>query len=469
MKKKTKKKNSKMEKAENVRDEEYGILLIVPVRIYGKAFRALVDSGASRCFVSPEVVQTAQLQWELHDTFLELGNGERILSRGRVTNVPVVIGNHCTRCNLTVTSLLHQVDLVLGVSWLKQVNPLIDWNAGAMYLISNGFPGSFLYGQWLESACKIGTVSIIYSSDQLEALKKPEIQKQINVIRNPCFWEYGSVKSANSWASSAARGNKCTVQLKTNDDDPENQVQCIISVTDDQCNVNQSLPSRQPCINTIQNTRNSNPKKFVHSLSRVQGKPVIKTKSRLESQRELMTARGLKKLIKREKEQVFLAVVRCIGRPKIVNAAIHPESQGLTEKKKRELMKASGPKKEFLSVKEREEEILERVQPEFRGKLREIVDEHRDVFPEKLPRGRPPKREIEHSIETDPEAQPSNRAPYRLGPAEQDELEAQIHDLVAQGFIRPTASPYCAPVLFVPKKMDDGGCALTTVHSINKR
>ena len=133
-----------------------------------------------------------------------------------------------------------------------------------------------------------------------------------------------------------------------------------------------------------------------------------------------MTSRGLKKLIKQEKHQVFLAVVRCIGRPRIVNAAIHPESQGLTEKKKRELMKASGPKKEFLSVKEREEEILERVQLEFRGKLREIVDEYRDIFPEKLPKGRSPKREIDHSIEADPDAQPPNRAPYRLGLAEQD-------------------------------------------------
>ena len=131
-------------------------------------------------------------------------------------------------------------------------------------------------------------------------------------------------------------------------------------------------------------------------------------------------------------------------------------------------MKASGPKKEFLSVKEREEEILERVQPEFRGKLREIVDEYRDVFPEKLPRGRPPKREIEHSIETDPEAQPPNRAPYRLGPAEQDELEAQIRDLVTQGLIRPSASPCDARVLLSLKRMDGGGCALTTVHSINK-
>ena len=260
------------------------------------------------------------------------------------------------------------------------------------------------------------------------------------------------MKSANSWASSAAQGTKCTVQLKTNENDPENQVQYIMSMTDDQCNVNQSVPSRQSCINTAQSTRNPSPTKSIHSLSSVQGKPVIKTKSRLESQRQLMTARGLKKLIKREKEQVFLAVVRCIGRPKIVNAAIHPESQGLTEKKKRELMKASGPKKEFLSVKEREEEILERVQPELRGKLRDIVDEYRNVFPEKLSKGRPPKREIDHSIETDPEAQPPNRAPYRLGPAEQDDLEAQIRDLVAHGFIRPSASLYDAPVLFVPKK-----------------
>ena len=91
-------------------------------------------------------MQTAQLQWEPRDTFLELRNGERILSRDHVTNIPIVTHNHCTRCNLTRTSLHHQVDLVLGVSWLKQVNPLIDWNVGAMYLFSNGSPQSFLHG-----------------------------------------------------------------------------------------------------------------------------------------------------------------------------------------------------------------------------------------------------------------------------------------------------------------------------------
>ena len=140
---------------ENVRSEEDGVLFIIPVRIYGKFFQALVDSGASRSFVSPRVVETAQLRWEPHDTFLELGNGERILSRGRVTDVPVVNGNHCTKCNLTVTSLLHQVDLLLGISWLKKVNSLIDWQAGAMYLLSSDRQFIMLTGRWLKSSCKI--------------------------------------------------------------------------------------------------------------------------------------------------------------------------------------------------------------------------------------------------------------------------------------------------------------------------
>ena len=43
--------------------------------------------------------------------------------------------------------------------------------------------------------------------------------KQISVIHNPCFWEYGS----------AAQGNKCIVQLKTNENDVGNQAQCIIN------------------------------------------------------------------------------------------------------------------------------------------------------------------------------------------------------------------------------------------------
>ena len=115
-------------------------------------------------------------------------------------------------------------------------------------------------------------------------------------------------------------------------------------------------------------------------------------------------------------------------------------------------MKATGPKKSFLTVEERKEEIFQKVQPEYRDTLRSIVEEYKEVFPDRLPKGHPPKRDIEHHIETVPGAEPPSRPPYRLGPAEQDEMEEQIRDLLAQGFIRPSASPYGAPILFVPKK-----------------
>ena len=83
---------------------------------------------------------------------------------------------------------------------------------------------------------------------------------------------------------------------------------------------------------------------------------------------------------------------------------------------------------------------------------KKIIQEYRDVFPEQLPKGIPPERMVEHSIQIEPGSKPSYRPPYWLGPAEQDELEEQIKDLLAQGFIQPSCSPYGAPVLFVPKK-----------------
>ena len=82
------------------------------------------------------------------------------------------------------------------------------------------------------------------------------------------------------------------------------------------------------------------------------------------------------------------------------------------------MMKKTGPKKRFLSVEEREAEILERVDPGVRGKLKELVDEFKDVFPDTLPKGRPPKRDIVHEIRTEEGAKTHSWPPYYLGPAE---------------------------------------------------
>ena len=59
---------------------------------------------------------------------------------------------------------------------------------------------------------------------------------------------------------------------------------------------------------------------------------------------------------------------------------------------------------------------------------------------------------MKFEIKTEEEAIPPNKPPYTLSPKERKELQAKIDDLLAQEHIRPSMSPYGAPVLFVPKK-----------------
>ncbi|GJR72166.1 putative reverse transcriptase domain-containing protein [Tanacetum coccineum] len=71
------------------------------------------------------------------------------------------------------------------------------------------------------------------------------------------------------------------------------------------------------------------------------------------------------------------------------------------------------------------------------------------VFHDDLP-GLPPPQQVKFRIE--PGAAPVARAPYRLAPSELKELSDQLKELLEKGFIRPSSSPWGAPVLFVKKK-----------------
>ncbi|GJY32203.1 putative reverse transcriptase domain-containing protein [Tanacetum coccineum] len=80
-----------------------------------------------------------------------------------------------------------------------------------------------------------------------------------------------------------------------------------------------------------------------------------------------------------------------------------------------------------------------------------IVQDFPDVFPEDLS-GLPLTRQVEFQIDLIPGAAPVARAPYRLAPSEMKELSEQLKELFDKGFIRPSSSPWGAPVLFVKKK-----------------
>ena len=80
-----------------------------------------------------------------------------------------------------------------------------------------------------------------------------------------------------------------------------------------------------------------------------------------------------------------------------------------------------------------------------------VVEEFPDVFPDDLP-GMPPDRDIEFIIELLPGTAPIAKRPYRMGVNELEELKKQLKELSNKGFIRPSASPWGAPVIFVDKK-----------------
>ncbi|GJZ41570.1 putative reverse transcriptase domain-containing protein [Tanacetum coccineum] len=93
-----------------------------------------------------------------------------------------------------------------------------------------------------------------------------------------------------------------------------------------------------------------------------------------------------------------------------------------------------------------------------------VVREFEDVFLEDLS-GLPPQRQVEFHIDLVPGVTPVAKSPYRLEPLEMQELSGQLQELQDKGFIRPSHSPWGAPVLFVKKK--DGSLRKFAIVFIN--
>ena len=171
---------------------------MVPVRIQGCEYRALIDSGATRSFISPACITETGMQTWKNNTFLELGDGSKVLSKFEAMDIPVVIARRTFKIDFTVSDLLHNVDIVLGITWLKQHNPLVDWSTGNLYILDSQSLMR-LFGEWLHAKYQIGTVKLLYSHEDLEALKNPAIIAKIQVIANPRFWQFENYKSSFSY------------------------------------------------------------------------------------------------------------------------------------------------------------------------------------------------------------------------------------------------------------------------------
>src|SRR5438876_9897774 len=94
-------------------------------------------------------------------------------------------------------------------------------------------------------------------------------------------------------------------------------------------------------------------------------------------------------------------------------------------------------------------------------KLKRLLKEYKDIFREELPDGLPPKRAVDHAIDTGDHS-PVNKNAYPLSVQQLQEQVQQIEDLLKRGLIRESISPWGAPVLLYPRKQGNDECASIT-------
>lgn len=101
------------------------------------------------------------------------------------------------------------------------------------------------------------------------------------------------------------------------------------------------------------------------------------------------------------------------------------------------------------------------------GSLDQLLESYKDIFDE--PSTLPPYREgFNHKIPLESGANPINLRHYRYSSLQKDSIDKMIQDMLTQGIIQYSATPYASPVVLVKKK--DGSWRLCVDYrGLNKQ
>ena len=169
-------------------------------------------------------------------------------------------------------------------------------------------------------------------------------------------------------------------------------------MNEDRC---KSIQSAQPVINQDFKTG---------QMSGEANKPNL-----LAQARQIISVRQIQKLAKGD-NPVFLAIIRTnesspeqmTRRDKRIHCCVArlAANHDLRESQKRMMNKETSPNKNIISVAERERQVLDGARAGHRECLKKLIQEYRDLFPEQLPKGIPPSREVKHRIDVEPGSKP---------------------------------------------------------------
>ena len=98
--------------------------------------------------------------------------------------------------NLTVSRLLHGVDVMLGMTWLKAADPIIRWSTRQVYIPDSISSLQRIMGQWLDKQVKTGTVKVLSTNEELESLKQPSKTASLEILKSPAVLGREEIRDA---------------------------------------------------------------------------------------------------------------------------------------------------------------------------------------------------------------------------------------------------------------------------------
>ena len=382
------------------------LLLVVKAMVNGTSVSALVDSGASRSFIRDDLKPQPPLNFIGAYSSLEMANGETIVSTGIAPDVLLCTGTAACRLSLTAVPLMEGVDVILGQDWLHRMNPFVDWRVNSL-VIRSGDKLEVIPGLKKKKVtqCKIvdrGLPGLQHSfsflKEQSAAYPSQNWGEQLARLNSPTFWEYKD--SAKPWGTKDTKVPKPSVPRET--EDPQGGAVTAESPEEKE--------QDSPKASGVKTTRTRN----------IAGKIV---KQPVRTKVDFVSMRQAARWANNTDKPMFLCVLRAKDLPDKRRAKTTAgAAKGLSEGEKRRLSKETGPVTKEIPVEEVIRTKVETADPAIREKLKETLEEYRDIFPDKLPYGRPPKRVIKHEIETTSGATPPHKSPYRLSGAELDEM-----------------------------------------------
>lgn len=98
-----------------------------------------MDSGATHNFVAPQVITALNIPMDPTKRFgVRLGDGHMIVTRGKCTGLPLLVGDNDITVDAYVLDL-GGVDMILGVAWLATLGKVeMDWGAMTVSFKSKG-------------------------------------------------------------------------------------------------------------------------------------------------------------------------------------------------------------------------------------------------------------------------------------------------------------------------------------------